>query len=121
MHSMTKLVFIGYPKCSTCKKAYQALCDLGLDATYRDITKENPSKEEILTWLKRGVKLSSLFNTSGQLYRQWNVKEKRLSYSEEQLVELLAQDGMLVKRPIVVSENQIIIGNKPKEYETLLK
>lgn len=121
MRSMTKVLFIGYPKCSTCKKAYQALKDLGIDAQYRDITKENPSKEEILAWMDRGIELSKLFNTSGQLYRQWNVKEKRQTYTQEQLVELLAQDGMLVKRPIVVSDDQIIIGNKPKEYESLIK
>lgn len=118
---MTKITFIGYPKCSTCKKAYNALKELGVEAEYRDITKENPTKEEILSWVNRGVDLAKLFNTSGQLYRQLNVKEKRQTYSQEQLIELLASDGMLIKRPVVVSEDYIIIGNKPKEYELLRK
>ena len=118
---MTKITFIGYLKCSTCKKAYNALKGLGVEAQYRDITKENPTKEEILSWVNRGVDLAKLFNTSGQLYRQLNVKEKRQTYSQEQLIELLASDGMLIKRPVVVSEDHIIIGNKPKEYELLCK
>lgn len=114
-------LFIGYPPCSTCKKAYKALLDLGIEATYRNIKEENPTKEEIQSWIDRGVELKKLFNTSGMLYRELNVKEKRETYTQEQLIELLASNGMLVKRPIVIQGDMIIIGNKVSEYEKLQK
>lgn len=114
-------LFIGYPPCSTCKKAYKALQDLGIEATYRNIKEDNPPKEEIQSWIHRGVELKKLFNTSGMLYRELNVKEKRETYTEEQLIELLASNGMLVKRPIVIQGDNIIIGNKVSEYENLQK
>ena len=82
-------LFIGYPPCSTCKKAYKALQDLGIEATYRNIKEDNPTKEEIQSWIDRGVELKKLFNTSGMLYRELNVKEKRETYTEEQLIEML--------------------------------
>ncbi|MBV4131010.1 Spx/MgsR family RNA polymerase-binding regulatory protein [Holdemanella biformis] len=114
-------LFIGYPPCSTCKKAYKALLDLGIEATYRNIKEENPTKEEIQSWIDRGVELKKLFNTSGMLYRELNIKEKRETYTQEQLIELLASNGMLVKRPIVIQGDMIIIGNKVSEYEKLQK
>ena len=114
-------LFIGYPPCSTCKKAYKALLDLGIEATYRNIKEENPTKEEIQSWIDRGVELKKLFNTSGMLYRELNIKEKRETYTQEQLIELLASNGMLVKRPIVIQGDMIIIGNKGSEYEKLQK
>ena len=114
-------LFIGYPPCSTCKKAYKALLDLGIEATYRNIKEENPTKEEIQSWIDRGVELKKLFNTSGMLYIELNIKEKRETYTQEQLIELLASNGMLVKRPIVIQGDMIIIGNKVSEYEKLQK
>lgn len=114
-------LFIGYPPCSTCKKAYKALLALGIEATYRNIKEENPTKEEIQSWIDRGVELKKLFNTSGMLYRELNIKEKRETYTQEQLIELLASNGMLVKRPIVIQGDMIIIGNKVSEYEKLQK
>lgn len=114
-------LFIGYPPCSTCKKAYKALLDLGIEATYRNIKEENPTKEEIKSWIDRGVELKKLFNTSGMLYRELNIKEKRETYTQEQLIDLLASNGMLVKRPIVIQGDMIIIGNKVSEYEKLQK
>lgn len=114
-------LFIGYPPCSTCKKAYKALLDLGIEATYRNIKEENPTKEEIQSWIDRGVELKKLFNTSGMLYRELNIKEKRETYTQEQLIELLASNGMSVKRPIVIQGDMIIIGNKVSEYEKLQK
>lgn len=114
-------LFIGYPPCSTCKKAYKALLDLGIEATYRNIKEENPTKEEIQSWIDRGVELKKLFNTSGMLYRELNIKEKRETYTQEQLIELLASNGMLVKRPVVIQGDMIIIGNKVSEYEKLQK
>lgn len=110
-----KTLFIGYPKCTTCKKAYAALCDLGIEAEYRNI------KEEIQSWIDKGISIDKLFNTSGMLYRELNVKEKRKTYTQEQLIDLLASDGMLVKRPIVIQEDKIIIGNKPNDYASLNK
>ena len=114
-------LFIGYPPCSTCKKAYKALLDLGIEATYRNIKEENPTKEKIQSWIDRGKEKKKLFNTSGMLYRELNIKEKRETYTQEQLIELLASNGMLVKRPIVIQGNMIIIGNKVSEYEKLQK
>lgn len=114
-------VFIGYPNCTTCKKAYKALCDLGIDATYRNIKEENPTKAEIKDWLSKGVALSSLFNTSGELYRKLNMKEVRKVETDDQLIDRLASNGMLVKRPIVIQGDTIIVGNKVQEYENLAK
>jgi arsenate reductase (glutaredoxin) len=122
MHSMTnnkvKTLFIGYPPCSTCKKAYQALEDNGIHADYRNIKEENPTKEEIASWVSKGVELKKLFNMSGMLYRELNVKEKRETYTQEQLIELLSTNGMLVKRPIVIHKDKIYVGN---EYKELIK
>ena len=82
---------------------------------------ENPTKEEIQGWIDKGISIDKLFNTSGMLYRELNVKEKRKTYTQEQLIDLLASDGMLVKRPIVIQEDKIIIGNKPNDYASLNK
>lgn len=114
-----KTIFIGYPNCSTCKKAYKALQELGVEAEYRNIKEENPTKEEIQDWISKGVSLNSLFNTSGLLYREYNVKELRKTAQPEELIELLSQHGMLIKRPIVIQGDIIIIGNKIKDYESL--
>lgn len=114
-------LFIGYPKCSTCIKAYKALEELGIHAQYRDITKENPTADEIRMWISKGVELSKLFNTSGMLYRQMNVKELRQTKSDDELIELLSTNGMLVKRPIVIQGDTIIVGKKEKEYALLKK
>ena len=113
------VLFIGYPKCTTCKKAYKALQDLGIEAEYRDIKEHNPTKEEIQSWIDKGVDVNKLWNTSGQVYRQLNLKEKRKTMSEKEAVELLSSDGMLVKRPIVIQEDMIIVGNKIAEYVNL--
>lgn len=112
-------LFIGYPRCSTCQKAYKALQELGIDAIYRDIKNDNPTKEEISSWIVKGVSLNVLFNTSGKLYKELNVKEKRVSWSDEDLIDLLASNGMLIKRPVVIQGDTIIVGNKVKEYESL--
>ncbi len=111
--------FIGYPKCTTCKKCHAALLELGFDVTYRHIKEDNPTKEEIQSWVDAGVPLSKLFNTSGQVYRALNLKDKRKTMSDEELIALLATDGMLVKRPIVIYNDTIIVGNKIDEYSKL--
>lgn len=106
-------LFIWYPKCSTCQKARQAL-------ELRDITKDNPTKEELKQWIKKSnLPLKSFFNTSGLLYRAQNLKVKIPHMSEEEQINLLSTDGMLVKRPILITKDKIIVGYKKKEYENL--
>ena len=112
---------IGYPKCTTCKKCEKALQDLGIEYEYRNIKEDNPTKEELQSWLDKGVQLKQLFNTSGMLYRELNVKERRKTDSEDQLLELLSSNGMLVKRPIVIQGDTVLVGNKSKEYQDQLK
>ena len=114
---MNKILFIGYPRCSTCIKAYKAL-QAKCEVEYRDIVKDNPDEKEIKIWISKGIKLDSLFNTHGKLYRELNIKEKKSVCSQEELISLLAQNGMLVKRPIVIDKENIYIGN---EYQSLLK
>ena len=114
-------LFICFPPCSTFNMAYKVLQDLGIEATYRNIKEDNPTKEEIQSWIDRGVELKKMFNTSGMLYRELNLYDKRVTYTQEQLIELLASNGMLVKRPIVIQGDNIIIGNKVSEYENLQK
>lgn len=111
------MTFIGYPRCSTCIKSYKLLSE-EYEVEYRDIVKDNPTEDEIKEWISKGVKLDSLFNTHGKLYRELNIKEKKSTCSQEQLISLLAQNGMLVKRPIVIDKDTIYIGN---EYQKLLK
>lgn len=117
---MTKMnLFLWYPKCSTCKKAYQILQERGIEVELRDIKEENPTKEELKEWwIKSGLELKNFFNTSGLIYKELNLKEKLPTMKEEEQLELLASNGMLVKRPILITENKVIIGYK-KEYSDL--
>lgn len=115
------LKLICYPKCSTCKKAENWLKEHDIPYTYRDISKENPSFDELREWYERsGLPLKKLFNTSGRLYKEMNLKDRVSSMSEEEILKLLATDGMLVKRPVAVSEDHIFFGFK-EEYSELLK
>ena len=107
------LTFICYPKCSTCQKA-KALLD-GYNAVYdtRDIKTDNPSYDELKAWLElSGLPVKKFFNTSGQLYRSLGLKDKLPSMSEDECLELLATDGMLVKRPLLVDEQRALVGFK---------
>lgn len=113
-------LFVCYKKCSTCKKAEKWLQENGLDYEMRDIKTENPSKEELRTWYeKSGLDIKRFFNTSGMIYRDMQLKDKLPDMSEEEKLELLATDGMLVKRPILVTEDQVLVGFKEKEWEQL--
>ena len=113
-------LFIWYPKCSTCQKARQALEEKGLSLELRDIKQDNPTKEELKTWIKKSnLPIKSYFNTNGLLYRNQNLKEKIPHMSEEEQIDLLSTDGMLVKRPILITDDKIIVGYKKKEYESL--
>lgn len=114
--------FICYPKCSTCKKAMKYLDDHNIKYEYRDITDKVPTKKEIKMWYKKaGLPVSKLFNTSGKKYRELNLKMKVPFMSKDECVELLASDPMLVKRPILVCEDEVYVGFKEKEYQSLCK
>ena len=116
------LLFIEYPKCSTCKRAKKWLEDHGVEFIDRHIVEDNPTAGELKVWHERsGLPLKRFFNTSGQLYRQNNIKDRLPSMSEEEQYDLLATDGMLVKRPVIVADDFILVGFKEKEYEEKLK
>lgn len=112
------ILFVEYPKCTTCKKAKKWLTDHNVDFTDRHIVEENPSVEELKEWHQRsGLPLKRFFNTSGQIYRQNNIKDRLPSMTEEEQYELLATNGMLVKRPLIIAEDYVLVGFKEKEYE----
>lgn len=115
------MLFIEYPKCTTCKKAKKWLDDHGIQYTDRHIKEENPTADELRTWhAKSGLPLKRFFNTSGVLYKEMHLKDKLPEMSEEEQFRLLATDGMLVKRPIVVTEDKVLTGFKEKEWEETL-
>ena len=107
-----------YRKCSTCRKAMKWLEDHQVAFEERHIIEENPSYEELKEWYSRsGLPLKRFFNTSGMLYKQMNLKEKLKDMSEEEQLRLLATDGMLVKRPLVIGSDFVLTGFKEKEWE----
>lgn len=111
------LLFIEYPKCSTCKKARKWLNESHVDYVDRNIVKENPTIEELKEWHQRsGLPLKRFFNTSGMKYRELDLKDRLPNMSEEDQYELLASDGMLVKRPLLVGDTFVIPGFKEKEW-----
>lgn len=115
------MLFIEYPKCTTCRKAKKWLDDHGIEYTDRHIKEENPTADELKTWhAKSGLPLKRFFNTSGVLYKEMHLKDKLPEMSEEEQFRLLATDGMLVKRPIIVTEDKVLTGFKEKEWEETL-
>ncbi|MFR6064452.1 MAG: arsenate reductase family protein [Eubacterium sp.] len=116
------MLFIEYPKCSTCKKAKKWLDENGVEYTDRHIIENNPTYEELKEWYeKSGLPLKKFFNTSGMLYKSLNLKEKMTTMSEDEQLKLLATDGMLVKRPLIVSDDVILTGFREKEWIEKLK
>lgn len=112
------MLFVCYDKCGTCKKAEKYLLDKGITLEKRDIKNDKPSLEELTAWYKAsGLPLKRFYNTSGKLYKELNLKDKIPTMSEEEQLALLASDGMLVKRPIVVDGEVVLIGFKQAEYE----
>ena len=112
------MLFVCYDKCGTCKKAEKYLLDKGYTLEKRYIKTEKPSLEELTAWYKAsGLPLKRFYNTSGKLYKELNLKDKIPTMSEEEQLELLASDGMLVKRPILVKGEDVLIGFKQAEYE----
>ena len=116
------MLFVCYPKCSTCKKAQKWLDESNVEYTLRDINTDNPTAEELKAWWeKSGLPLKRFFNTSGNIYKEMKLKDKLPEMSEEEQLALLATDGMLVKRPILVGEDKVLVGAKEKEWEEYLK
>ena len=114
--------FICYPKCTTCKKAMKFLEDNGISYELRDIKEDNPTLEELSAWYKKsGLPLKRFFNTSGLLYKSLQLKDKLPSMSEAEQLELLSTDGMLVKRPLLVSDDFVLTGFKEQEWTEKLK
>lgn len=112
------MLFVEYPKCSTCKKAKKWLEDQGIEYTDRHIKEQNPTMEELKLWhQKSGLPLKRFFNTSGNLYKELGLKDRLPLMSEEEQYQLLASDGMLVKRPIAVLENRVLVGFKEEEWK----
>lgn len=112
------MLFVHYPKCTTCQKAKKWLDEKGVSYQERHIKEDNPSVKEIKEWhAKSGMPLKKFFNTSGLLYKELQLKDKLEKMSEEEQYELLASDGMLVKRPILVGEDFVLTGFREKEWE----
>ena len=115
------MLFICYPKCTTCQKARAFLDAKGVAYDVRDIKLDNPTAEELRSWHQRsGLPLKRFFNTSGLKYKALELKDKLPLMSEEEMVALLATDGMLVKRPLLIGEDTILVGFKPQEWESIL-
>ena len=111
-------LFVEYPKCSTCQKARKWLDAQGVTYTDRDIKGENPTAEELKAWqTKSGLPLKRFFNTSGMIYRDLGLKDKLDTMSEDEQLQLLATDGMLVKRPILVTDTTVLVGFREKDWE----
>ena len=111
------MLFIEYPKCSTCKKAKKYLEEHGIEFEDRHIVEENPTKEELAEWIRiSGKPVKKFFNTSGMKYRERGLKDKLPQMSEEKQIELLASDGMLVKRPLLIDGEMVLTGFKEAEW-----
>lgn len=114
------ILYLEYPKCSTCKKAKNWLETNHIIFEQRDIVQQNPTKEELQLWHKKsGMPLKKFFNTSGLVYKELGLKDKLKDMTEQQQYEILATNGMLVKRPIIVTDDTVLIGFKEAEWEKL--
>ena len=116
------MTFICYPKCTTCQKAQKWLDENGISYTFRDIKMENPTYGELTVWHERsGLPRKRLFNTSGLRYKSMGLKDRVPQMSEDEMLKLLAADGMLVKRPLLVGDGFVLVGFKEAEWESCLK
>ena len=115
------MLFVCYPKCSTCRRAQAWLDSHGLTYTLRNIKEENPARNELAEWHGRsGLPLRKFFNTSGQLYKSLGLKDRLPGMSEDEQLDLLASDGMLVKRPILVTETAVLVGFREADWAAAL-
>lgn len=116
-----KNIFIEYPRCSTCKKAKKWLEENNIEFIDRNITTETPTVQELTEWIqKSGQELKKWFNTSGLKYKELNLKDKLVTMSDREKIELLASDGMIIKRPLLISDKGIFIGFKEENWKQLL-
>lgn len=114
------LQFLCYPKCTTCQRAQKYLNDHAIPYTFRDIKEDNPTLDELASWHKAsGLPLKKFFNTSGLLYKSLDLKTKLPTMTEEEMLSLLASNGMLVKRPLLVGDGLVLVGFKEEEYAKL--
>lgn len=114
------MLVLCYPRCGTCKKATKWLDDNGFEYEYRNIAEDNPTEDELRGWYeKSGLEIKRFFNTSGLKYKELGLKDRIPSMSEKEIFELLSTDGMLVKRPILVSGDKVLVGFKEAEWESL--
>ena len=115
-----KNIFIEYPKCTTCKKAKKWLEENNIKFEDRNIVEETPTVKELTEWIERsGQDIKKWFNTSGLKYKELNLKDKLVTMSDKEKIELLASDGMLIKRPVLVSDKGIFTGFKEEKWNTL--
>lgn len=114
---MNKILFLQYPKCSTCRKAAKWLQENGIEVESRHIVENNPNAKELTAWIdKSGLPVNKFFNTSGNAYKEGNVKELVKTQSQAELIDLLATNGMLVKRPVIVADSFVLVGFKEEEW-----
>ena len=114
--------FICYPKCTTCQKARKWLDDNKIEYEFRDVKLDNPNLDELTEWHKKsGLPLKKFFNTSGLLYKSLDLKNKLPAMTDDEMLRLLATDGMLVKRPIIIGADFVLVGFKEVEWNTILK
>ncbi len=117
---LMKNIFIEYPKCSTCKKAKKWLEENNIEFEDRNITSETPTVEELKEWINKSQQdIKKWFNTSGLKYKELNLKEKLVTMSDKEKIELLASDGMLIKRPLLISDKGIFTGFKEEKWNVL--
>ena len=116
------LKLICYPKCGTCRKAQKWMDAQGIGYDYRDIKEENPTLAELTAWQKlSGLPARKLFNTSGQLYKSLDLKTKLPAMTDDEMLELLATDGMLVKRPLLIGDDFVLVGFREEEWAQMLE
>ena len=114
--------FICYPKCSTCRKAKKWLVENGIEFEERHIVDNKPTADELKLWIeKSGLSIKKFFNTSGVLYKEMGLKDKLPNMSYDEQIELLASDGKMVKRPVVITDDKVIVGFKEADWENILK
>lgn len=115
-----KPLFIQYPKCTTCKKAKKYLEDNSIQFEDRHIVEANPTKEELKSWIELSqLDVKKFFNTSGVLYREMQLKEKLKELSKDEAIEILASNGMLVKRPLLILHHEVLVGFKEDQYKSI--
>lgn len=116
-----EILFVEYPRCTTCKKAKKYLEEKNIEFIDRHIVENNPTKEELRNWIQiSGLPINKFFNTSGVLYREMQLKDKIKTSSEDELLDILSSNGMLVKRPILVTKDKVLVGFKEAEWNEVL-